>query len=135
MIKCGKNGIYGIYVVDEVMQKEELIYVGKTGKSFEERFQGHLRRLNDKNNRVQMKLYNRIRQARRAGLQVVLKPIIQLDEVMWNKKEIREQELAIMEITLIDLLKPECNWEGVQANYLFGYERIKRDEQFSVSCK
>ena len=122
MVKCEDNGIYGIYVIDDVCQREELIYVGMTTKSFADRFQGHLEKMNNK--KVSQKLYNRMRQAKRAGMSVELRPLVKLNEVYWNKRYISKNELQMMEIAIIDLLKPSCNWEGVQAPYLFSYERV-----------
>lgn len=130
-IECKDNGIYGIYVIDDVHQNEELIYVGKTRVSFESRFESHMKKFNSKNNKSQLKLYNRIRQAKRAGLRVELRPLIQLDKVKWNKELISKHDLEMMEITVITMLKPECNWEGVDGEYLFGYERASiGKEQF-----
>ena len=43
-IDCKDNGIYGIYVIDDVHQEEELIYVGKTRVSFESRFKSHMKK-------------------------------------------------------------------------------------------
>lgn len=126
MIECKDNGIYGIYVIDEVQQTKELIYIGKTRAGFDSRFHSHIDKLNNENNKSQLKLYNKIRQAKRAGLQVKLEPLVQLDQVYWNKEFISENDLAMMEITLITLYQPECNWEGVQAPYLFGYERSNK---------
>ena len=125
MIKCKDNGIYGIYVVDDINQSDYLIYVGMTTVSFADRFHGHLNKMNDK--KVNKKLYNRMRQAKRAGLRVELRPLIQLDKVYWNKKHIYKHELEMMEIAIIDLLKPVCNWEGVEAPYQFGYERYSNE--------
>lgn len=132
MIKCGQNGIYGIYIIDDINEKEELIYVGKTKVSFEDRFKSHLSRCWNKKNKQQLWLYGRIRQARRSGLEVELRPLIQLDQVLWNKEYISDHDLSMMEIALIHCLKPCCNYEGVKSPYLFSYERIK-DEQFNVS--
>lgn len=125
MIKCKDNGIYGIYVVDDINQSDYLIYVGMTTVSFADRFHGHLNKMNDK--KINKKLYNRMRQAKRAGLRVELRPLIQLDKVYWNKKHIYKHELEMMEIAIIDLLKPVCNWEGVEAPYQFGYERYSNE--------
>lgn len=122
MVKCADNGIYGIYVVDDVTGKETLIYVGMTTKSFAERHEGHLSKMNNEN--VDQRLYNRMRQAKRAGLSVMMRPLIQLNEVYWNKQYITKNELCMMEIAMIHALKPAYNWEGVEAPYLFPYERI-----------
>lgn len=135
MIECKDNGIYGIYIIDNVHGTEELIYIGKTSTSFEDRFKSHMSKLKSKKNKKQLKLYNRIRQAKRAGLDVELRPMVQLDQVWWNRSQLYPNELAMMEIALIDYFKPECNWEGVSAPYLFNYERINYERQFENRCE
>lgn len=116
------NGIYGIYIIDNINRTEELIYIGKTGVSFVERYKQHLNNVN--NPKCDKKLYRRIRQAKRAGLDVKLRPLITLSDVKWTRKAVKDYDLSMMELSLISLFKPECNWEGVQSEYLFGYERI-----------
>lgn len=121
VVICKDNGIYGIYIIDDVNQTEELIYIGKTRVSFEERFRKHLSNYNNLVNKdkkfsgKQAKLYYRISQARRSGLTVELKPLVQLDEVVWEQEYIDAMTLSGMEIALIHLYKPICNVEGVSA--------------------
>lgn len=122
MVKCGQNGIYGIYVIDDVMQYERLIYVGMTTKSFEERFKRH--KSNMENEKIDQRLYKSMRQAKKQGFSVELRPLVILGEIKWNKKYISRKELQMMELALIDLFQPEWNWEGVHAPYLFGEDRI-----------
>lgn len=119
VVICRDNGIYGIYVIDPLQQTEELIYIGKTRTSFAERFKKHLANYNSlvqkdkKFNGKQARLYKRISQARRSGLDVQLRPIVQLDQVCWEQGYIDAMTLSGMEIALIDYFKPICNVEGV----------------------
>lgn len=111
------NGIYGIFIIDPIYQKEELIYIGKTKSSFKSRFENHRRRMNDLTYKKQKLLYDTIRNAKKMGMDVQMMPLLTLDQLHLGGNEISERTLNAMELTLITLYRPRCNVEGLERAY------------------
>ena len=103
------TGIYGIYIDDK------LVYIGKTTTSFEQRFKEHNKNINDT-----MYIHKLMREAKKDGLSVYMKPIITLEDLkMEGKKVINNKELECMELALITAYKPIGNIEGRIKPYVF----------------
>lgn len=102
------TGIYGIYV------NNRLVYVGQTRDSFKSRFQEHKTSLNNSTSY----LYNYLRVCKEGGAEISLKPLIIVEELKISKGEkIKERDLKMMELALIDLYKPVCNIQGRLETY------------------
>lgn len=100
-----KRGIYGIYIDDK------LIYIGKTNKSFKERFQQHKYNMNDTTNLTY--LYRLLRSAKQLNKNIQLKPIIIVEDlIIKDNIKITERDIKMMELALITLYQPEANIEG-----------------------
>lgn len=95
------TGIYGIYV------DEELFYIGKTTKSFKDRFQSHKYNLNNSNDQ----LYRVLRLEKERGKTIVLKPIIIVEQLCVNGK-LKPRDINMMELALIQEHQPKCNIQG-----------------------
>lgn len=106
-------GIYDIYI------NNELVYVGKTMRSFEVRFDEHLNEaffIKDSNNYQQNFLYQSMRDA---GIEnIKFKKRI----ICCNKGEyldLNDKELQCVELGVINALKPKYNYEGNAVPYIF----------------
>lgn len=107
--KVKNTGIYGIYIDDK------LAYIGKITTSFEQRFKEHNKNINDT-----MYIHKLMREAKKDGLSVYMKPIITLEDLkMEGKKVINNKELECMELALITAYKPIGNIEGRIKPYVF----------------
>ena len=97
------TGIYGIYVDDK------LIYIGQTMDSFKTRFQGHKTNLKNSDRY----LYRYLRVAKEGGAEIALRPLIMVETLnIAPSTVIKERDLKMMELALIDLYKPVCNLQG-----------------------
>lgn len=103
-------GIYGIY------KNGKLIYIGKTSKSFKERFNQHRRSIKNKD-RDDMKLYSLIED----GDDIQFKPLISANDLMIEKGDLTERDLEAMELALIHVRKPIGNLQGVNRIYKFSW--------------
>lgn len=121
------NGIYGIYIIDDISNSEQLIYIGKTTSSFQDRHDSHLRKMMNNAYNGQPQLYNRMRYAKKMGYRVEMRPLIVLNEVKWHEKYITESELCMMELALIHTHKPPCNRQGIDMDYTFIHDGWQRD--------
>lgn len=102
---ANKCGIYGIYIDDK------LIYIGKTNKSFKERFQQHKYNMNDTTNLTY--LYRLLRSAKQLNKNICLKPIIIVENLkIKDNIKITERDVKMMELALITIYQPEANIEG-----------------------
>ena len=103
------GGIYGIY------DNDELIYIGQTRK-FSDRFSQHKSgfKYEDK------PLYIYMRKQKENGHILSIKPIIDIEKI--NVESISRRDLEAMELALITLYKPKCNYEGVIIPYEFNYK-------------
>ena len=97
------TGIYGIYVDDK------LVYIGQTMDNFKARFQGHKTNLKNSDKY----LYRYLRVAKEGGAEIALRPLIMIETLNISPGiSIRERDLKMMELALIDLYKPVCNLQG-----------------------
>lgn len=101
------RGIYGIYC------DKELIYIGKTDVSFEERFKQH--KINMEQNKDQY-LYKYMRDNKDCYYE--LKPLINVKNIK-TKEKITNKDIEMMELALITLFKPKCNIQGILQDYIF----------------
>lgn len=111
-----RRGIYGIYVDDE------LIYIGKTLRSFEQRFEEHRKSLNKEYDEVENvpKLYFLLKAAKDDGKEIKFKRLIDLDDINCrNHRKFDNKDLCNMELGLITVLKPRGNVEGVSMPYRY----------------
>ena len=94
------TGVYGIYVNDK------LVYIGQTANSFKARFQNHKSCLKSSD----QYLYRFLRVAKG---DITLKPLIVVEELKIAPGiKIKERDIKMMELALIDLYKPICNLQG-----------------------
>ena len=111
-------GIYGIYVDDE------LIYIGLTMTSFQQRYnehKGHIRNGTQGN----MILYPYLRKAQNEGRQIELRPLISNNDLKTNTK-LERRNWEDIELGLITLYKPICNQEGRTIAYVFSADKRRR---------
>lgn len=87
------KGVYGIYVEDE------LIYIGETTTSFEERFLKHLEAVEGKRHRQLVHWI--IRDAKEKGKSARFVPLIDVDELRYKGKRIDNRDIQAMEYALI----------------------------------
>ena len=110
------KGIYGIY------SNDELLYIGKTNRSFKDRYLEHMKKLSSYicGNDIggQYALYERLYQEKRKGNNVHLEPIIRVsklniqDDSHRCRSYISNRDIECMELALIVALKPVLNVEG-----------------------
>ena len=110
------KGIYGIY------SNDELLYIGKTNRSFKDRYLEHMKKLSSYicGNDIggQYTLYERLYQEKRKGNNVHLEPIIRVsklniqDDSHRCRSYISNRDIECMELALIMTLKPVLNVEG-----------------------
>lgn len=101
------SGIYGIYV------ENKLVYIGKTTVNFRTRFLQYKRNVLDGED---SKLYNYLRKCHESGAQIIMKPLIAVEELKVDRG-ITARDIKAMELALITLYQPICNVEGIYTNY------------------
>jgi hypothetical protein len=107
-----KSGIYGIF------EGNKILYIGKTTRSFEKRFQEHLKGVRDTD--ADKRLYKVLQEKLKDGKDIYFMPLVIIENLqMKNKRTINDKELKCMELSLITALKPECNIEGTIMPYNF----------------
>lgn len=106
-IEQKNSGIYGIYV------EEQLVYIGKTTVNFRTRFLQHKRNVLDGE---KGKLYSYLRKCHEAGKQIIMKPLIAVEELKVDRG-VTPRDIKAMELALITLYQPICNIEGIYTNY------------------
>lgn len=105
--KNNNRGIYGIYF------KDELIYIGLTLRSFEERFWQHKNNL--ENNSEELFLYKYLRDKDYHN-NLTLQPLINLNDVK-SANRLNARDIQMMELALITLYQPLCNVQGKLKDY------------------
>lgn len=97
-----RYGIYGIYIEDS------LVYIGKTEVSFRQRFNQYKTEMKN----PQRKIAFELNKAKMLNKKIELKPLITNIDFDLNKKEIEK-----IEYSLIKVLQPVYNVEGVILEY------------------
>lgn len=101
-------GIYGIY------QNGELVYIGKTRRPFEVRWQEHCDILNGKIEKPKgMVLYDNLN-ARKDKIEFGI--LLDCAKIK-VAGQITERDLSVMELTMISYFQPKYNWVGVRKEY------------------
>ena len=101
-------GIYGIY------QNDKLVYIGKTHRPFEVRWQEHCDILNGKAEKPKgMILYDNL-DAKHDKVEFGI--LLDCSKMKVNG-EITERDLNVMELAMISYFKPDYNWVGVRKEY------------------
>ena len=95
------TGIYGIYI------DEELVYIGKTTTSFKTRFNSHKSNLFTSDTY----LYRTLRVAKSLGATIELVPLIVVENLKIDKP-LKNRDINMMELALIELYQPKCNIQG-----------------------
>lgn len=109
------GGIYGIYIDDE------LVYIGKTTRNFEDRFQQHkYLLLHPEKDAGCMILYDGLRDAKEHGHHVWMAPIVDLSKIQYiSMISINNRDIECMEMALIEEHKPRLNVCGISKPYKF----------------
>ena len=105
-------GVYGIYI------NNELVYIGETMRSFEERFKEH--KLNLRKNEEYK--YIELNKAKNGGAKISLIPLIDVEKLLEEcegKRTFSEKEVKCMELALIKMYQPKLNIEGRLKKYHF----------------
>lgn len=108
---CRNNaeiGIYGIY------QDGVLVYIGKTQRSFEERWKEHLDVINGVKEQSNMVLYKILDKDK----DIEFRPLIRVKDIK-VEGELTTRDIESMELALITLYQPVGNYQGVKNNYVF----------------
>ena len=105
-------GIYGIYI------ENELIYIGSTIQSFQERFHEHQLLLNSPNKWKNSLLYPMLEEAKKNNKQIILKPLLCIGDLK-TTGTITERDVNIMELAFISYFKPKANCKGISQRYCF----------------
>ena len=103
-------GIYGIYADDE------LIYIGSTIRSFEERFNEH--KVNLMNGSKELKVYDLIRQEKLVGKKIELKIILNCANIKVDRK-LTLEDIESMELGFISYFKPRGNMAGIYVPFKY----------------
>lgn len=111
-------GLYGIYI------DNELVYIGKTMRSFEERFNEHKEKVNAPYKDNDIKLYKTLKEAKKQGKEIQMKELISLYNLLIEvegkkNNNFTNEELCDMELALIKVLQPRCNVEGKDIPYVY----------------
>lgn len=102
------GGVYGIYSDDDI------IYIGST-QNFHQRFLQHKQGFKNSNE----SLYAMMRREKQNGKVVRIAPIINLDEIRVENGVITKRDMQSMELALITLYKPICNYSGRVAPFIY----------------
>lgn len=117
------KGVYGIYFGDE------LVYIGSTFVSFEERFKQHKESVMGK--RKASKIHYAIKDAKQKGVNVKFQILIDVDQLDYNGVLMDGRDVESMEFALIRIFMPRYNIQGVSKpfNYCRSYDmkRLKED--------
>lgn len=105
-------GIYGIYV------DNDLIYIGMTMTSFQQRYNEHKNNISHTANINRMPLYAYLAKARDEKKLIELRPLISNNDLKTNQK-ITRRDWESMELGLITLYQPICNLRGRTIAYEF----------------
>ena len=112
-----EKGIYGIYY------KDELIYIGNTSKSFQERFNQHLASLGSNS----QYLYTYLKELKAQPEDLSMKPLY-----ISNDDRVNAYGLSCIELAFIKFFQPKGNLAGRTQTYQFNqytYKNFKPDEQ------
>lgn len=110
--QMANKGIYGIYYDGEV------VYIGKTVVSFDERFKQHWQGIAKGK---KMLVYQELHKLDKHKIE--MKPILTLDSIMVNQDEITNRDVESMELALISLYKPKYNRAGMTMPYIYGHQK------------
>ena len=116
-----KSGIYGIYIEDE------LVYIGKTTRSFRRRLYDHRTLTNtiDKigKNAHNEKFYKALKKAKEENKEIKFVPLIVLEDLkVIGHNKFSYTDIKMMEFSLISVLKPKYNIEGIYIPYDFNHK-------------
>ena len=112
-----EKGIYGIYF------KDELVYIGNTSKSFEDRFSQHLSSLSCGSQH----LYVYLRELNAKPEELSIKPLY-----ISNDDRVNTYGLSCIELAFINFFQPKGNLAGRTQPYQFSeyaHKSLKPDEQ------
>lgn len=111
--KC--TGVYGIYLEDE------LVYIGKTIQSFQQRFRQHKHFIDFPNDsETQYDMYTELAAAIERGKTVQLRPLIIAETASYKSLyHLTNRDLESMEFALIGALQPRYNVEGRRKPYRY----------------
>ena len=106
-----KAGIYGIYI------ENELVYIGKTMRSFKARFNEHRNNYSTEGQYI----YNLLREAKKQNKEIIMRPLIILEdlEIQNSHFNFNNRDLSNMELALITIFQPRGNIEGRLKPYHF----------------
>lgn len=103
-------GVYALTVDDEI------IYIGSTIRSFEERINEH--RKNMENNSKELKVYDILRECKKQGKEIIWKIIVDCNELKVNKI-LTIEDVESMELGFIDYFKPKGNVAGIKTEFKY----------------
>lgn len=109
------SGIYGIYI------DGELVYIGKTIRSFRERFKQHKRLIEfPDESETQYDMYYELATAKAQGKSVYLEPLFVVETADYNSLyNLTNRDIESAEFALISVLKPRLNVCGMKKAYKY----------------
>lgn len=112
-----KTGIYGIYI------ENELVYIGKTDVGFQKRLYGHKHLMEHPEESHNKEFYITLKKASDEGKEIKLVPLIVIEDLKINGHDnFTFDDIKMMEFSLITVMKPKYNIEGVHTPYDFGHK-------------
>lgn len=116
IIKEESNLDYGVYCI---RTDEEIIYVGSTCRSFNQRMKEHAIAI--ETNSKELGVYDIIRELKREGKEVYYEILVDYKELNANKR-INREDIESMELGFINYFKPRGNVAGIKVPFKYkGY--------------